>query len=44
MTFDPRTSIVNMNYSKFEARSKVLETLTWSINALSSLPASLTLQ
>ena len=42
--FDPRTSIVNINYSKFEARSRVLETLTWSINALSSMPACLTLQ
>lgn len=39
MNFDPRTSVVNINYSKHEARSRVLETLTWSINALSSLPA-----
>lgn len=35
---------MNINYSKHEARSKVLETLTWSINALSTLPAYLTLQ
>ena len=32
-----RISIVNVTYSKHEARTKVLEALAWSFNALSTL-------
>lgn len=37
MAAHPRTSILNVVYSKDEARERVMETLAWSINALSVL-------